>query len=587
MARRYFEEEMRYLHEAGKRFAERHPEQARMLNIDSVTDRDPYVERLFEGFAFLTGRIHERLDDDVPEYTEALTNLLYPHFLKPIPALSIVEMMPRPGMIQETTVLDKGIEVQSGPVGKKRTRCRFTTTQEVRLQPIQLEEVALQYAPDHTSSVRMAFTFERGADFSDVSLTPLRLFFQADPATASTMHLFFTRHVDHLDITVGDAQVSLRGQQWVQPAGFRREEGLLPYGTRTGSGIRLLQEYLNFRRRFWFVDILGFEQLNLSDVSATMDVEVFFDRPFPEERRFNREQIRLFCTPVINLFDHDAEPIRVRGEMAEHRVVPSLRYGRDIEAYDIQAVVGVEDVTGRRHSYTPFFSFRHTEKSRTNGTPPRYYTTSRRVGPADRPDIFISLNDAHLEGLADLPSETLSLELRCTNGSRPREALKEGMIDRFGPNVPEIASPRNLSQPTLIRYPPDQQESDFFWKLISQWSLNYQSLASKEAISGLLRLYDWSRTAENRRRIKGLREVTWKAKEHVEHGAVLRGAEVTLEVEDGHFAGEGDLCLFGLVMSEFLSAYATLNSFVHLVILTNPSEKRYTWNQTRGTQPNV
>src|SRR5690606_38985717 len=60
MSRRYFEEEMRYLHEAGKAFAQAYPEQARYLNVDSVTDRDPYVERLFEGFAFLTGRIRER-----------------------------------------------------------------------------------------------------------------------------------------------------------------------------------------------------------------------------------------------------------------------------------------------------------------------------------------------------------------------------------------------------------------------------------------------------------------------------------------------------------------------------------------------
>ena len=95
---RYYQDEMRYLHEAGKAFAELHPEEAGLLNVASLTDRDPYVERLFEGFAFLTARIRERLDDELPQYTDGLLNLLWPHLLRPMPALSIVEFKPPPGI---------------------------------------------------------------------------------------------------------------------------------------------------------------------------------------------------------------------------------------------------------------------------------------------------------------------------------------------------------------------------------------------------------------------------------------------------------------------------------------------------------
>jgi type VI secretion system protein ImpG len=69
---RYYEAEMRYLREAGKEFAKAHPDRARMLNLDRVGDRDPYVERLYEGFAFLTGRLQQKLDDELPELTEGL-----------------------------------------------------------------------------------------------------------------------------------------------------------------------------------------------------------------------------------------------------------------------------------------------------------------------------------------------------------------------------------------------------------------------------------------------------------------------------------------------------------------------------------
>ena len=82
--------------------------------------------------------------------------------------------------------------------------------------------------------------------------------------------------------------------------------------------------------------------------------------------------------------------------------------------------------------------------------------------------------------------------------------------------------------------------------------------------------------------IAGLRNVSWKPKEILYRSAVIRGAEVTVEVQDGHFADEGDICLFGLVLSEFFAAYATINSFVHLHIVTKPSETTITGNHAKG-----
>ena len=84
---RYYDAEMRYLLEAGEEFARAHPEQAAMLNLD-------FVERLFEGFAFLMGRMREKLDDDLPELTEGVVSLLWPHYLRTIPSMSVVEFTP-------------------------------------------------------------------------------------------------------------------------------------------------------------------------------------------------------------------------------------------------------------------------------------------------------------------------------------------------------------------------------------------------------------------------------------------------------------------------------------------------------------
>lgn len=656
LERRYFEEEMRYLYEAGKAYAQRHEDRAPYLNVDSVRDRDPYVERLFEGFAFLTGRIRERLDDELPEYAEGMFNLLYPHFLKPVPSLAIVGIWPKRGALQEAAVLERGAEVRSKPVGPERAVCRFRTTQRVVLNPIELTDLALAWDAAQ-SSVRLRFTLDRGAEFAKLDLRALQFFLDADPDTAATMHLFLTRHVRRVEVRAGDdagARIRLDGQRWVQPAvaGLQpgaeqrfqardtspQEDGLLRYGPRSFTGFRLLQEYLCFRRRFMFVDVLGADRLQPGQGVDTFEVEIFFDREYPEAMRFRKENLRLHCTPVVNLFPHDAETIRADGYATEYLIVPSVQYPQSLEVYEVDQVVGLEVRSNRRHTYKPFFEFGHDE----GREPSRYYTTRRRRrrpkevlldtslqrrGRRQRlQDVYLALDAAEAEVSSALNTETLSVDLWCTNGSLPNEELSQQpdpgdagkdqpLLDRFAPDVPGSQGLRvvNLTKPTLILHPPllvrnpadrtdaasniDRRASqeDFYWKLLSHLSFNYVSIASPEAFSSLLGLYDWTEDDPNRaerganRRIRdGLRDVRWEPDERVVgRGAVWRGARVTIEVDEGAFATEGDLCLFGLVLHAFLSMYATMNAFVHLVVRELPSGKTYAFPQSEDAWANA
>ena len=158
MIEKYYEEELRYLYESGKEFAKAYPDRAQFLNIDAVGDRDPYVERLFEGFAFLAARIREKIDDSFPELTESLINLMWPNFLKEIPAVAIVQFAPRAGLLQETRVLPRGSEVLSNPVGPEHAICRFTTTADVRLAPVTLDSI--EKSVDTKGKASLAFHFQ-------------------------------------------------------------------------------------------------------------------------------------------------------------------------------------------------------------------------------------------------------------------------------------------------------------------------------------------------------------------------------------------------------------------------------------------
>lgn len=591
MNRRYYDEEMRYLQEASKAFAAEHPEVARYLNVDSLTDRDPYVERLFEGFAFLTGRVREQLDDELPQYTDGLLQLLAPQFLKPLPACAIVALTPKPGLIQEPTRLGRGLEVRSAPVGDEYVTCRFQTTQDVLLQPLRLTKAEPRWGGGQASSLRLRFDVERGADAKKLDLSALRLYFHADPPTASALYLFCTRHVTRVGLGAADARPEamqvLHGQRWVAPAALHPEASLLPEEPRIFSGYRLLQEFLCFPRKFGFVDLLGLDRLGLPDGAGSFDVELFFDRLYPEDRTFSAENVRLHCTPVVNLFDADAEPVRAAGYAAEHRLIPSVSQRRGVEVYDVQEVTGLEDVTGQRHTYLPFFEFKH----QGGGRPDRSFTTSRRTGPAGHPEVYLALSTPPSPNGAAQRAETISIAIRASNGNLPHEKLQEGGINQLGPDVPQIVKPSNLTKPTRRLFPPADRQQGYFWKLISHWSLNFLSVADRDALTGLLDLYDWTdgdaARRQNQRRLEGIEAVRWEPKEIVRRGVILRGTEVTLSVRDDHFASEGDLGLFGLVLSTFFAMYATINSFVHLVIETVPTGTRYAWTPSRGIQPTL
>ena len=106
----YYQSELTALRQLGRRFAERSPALAPYLG---QAGRDPDVERLLEGFAFLTGRLRQKLDDELPELSHSLMQLLWPNYMRPLPAFSILQFDPlgQPGP-NERLSIDRANTVQ-------------------------------------------------------------------------------------------------------------------------------------------------------------------------------------------------------------------------------------------------------------------------------------------------------------------------------------------------------------------------------------------------------------------------------------------------------------------------------------------
>ncbi len=577
---KYYEAEMRYLREAGHEFARAHPDRAALLNLDRVGERDPFVERLFEGFAFLTGRLRQKLDDDLPELTEGLMSLLWPHYLRMIPSLTVVELTPQMQALQHSESVPPGLTLRGTPVAPSQVRCLYRTTQAVPLLPLSLTQAAPVIRHDGRSAVRLHFALEGQSKREQLDFSRIRLFINADAPVASALRLALTRQVERIEVRVAGAAGELGRQKLgadmhLQAAGFSPTERLWPKADNAFGGYQLLLEYFTFREKFMFLDLCGLDITQVPTTTTGLEIDIVLTQRYPADMPFTADHVRLHCTPAINLFELEAEPIRVDHLEPEYRVIPMLHEDEQVETWSVDAVQAFDHADSSRHVYTPFTSFRHRGGMLRHDTPERYFHSRVRRGPSGLHDTWLVLGGHAWQHQNQLPVETLSLRVTGTNGLLPRKALRESQILEMTVGYPCVTSVRNITAPTLPVYPPT--EDRFHWRVLSHLAPNYLSLMDAEVLRGTLALYDWTDDEMNRRRLQGIIAVAHRPLTRMAQGCVLRGLEITITLDSQHFAGEGDIDLFGELLHRFFAAYADMNLFTQLVLLCQPGGKRLTW----------
>lgn len=590
----YYERELGHLRGLSGEFARRYPKIARRLSLEGDQCEDPHVERIIEAFAFLTARIHRKLDDEFPEITEAFMQVLYPHYTRPFPSCTILQLDTDPDNpeIGSRYTVPRHHPAVSPTVGGMP--CRFRTCYDVDLYPLTLKSASIRLAsasetlrriaPDAAAAITLEFETQGALPLGQIKLDKLRFFLDGEPAL---MHLLYellltrTLRVRADDGTDDPGKTAILSAGALSAVGFSSEESLLDADERTFAGFRLLSEYFAFPDKFLFVDLAGLDAPALRHGGTRLRVQILLSAFFDSERHNRLQQtlsphnFKMGCTPAINLFQHAAEPVRLSHHQASYPVMADGRRQLAYEVVSIDSVTSVEKNGSQAsfHDIPPFYSILHharDEQQRAFW----YATREASVREFDKgTDVEIAFVDLNFTPQRP-DAEVLSINLTCCNRDLPAQLPFGGSTsgthtDFTLPQISVVKRARPLRKPTATLRPPGKRGLQ--WRLISHLSLNHLSIVSqgKEALQEMLALYNYTASQSASRQIQGIAGI------HSQHAVTrvtgkhftgfVRGTDITLTVDEQAFVGAGAV-LFGSVMERFLALYCGPNSFTRLTL---------------------
>ncbi len=581
---RFYDQELSYLRRAGAEFAQAHPKIAGRLRLGPDQIEDPHVSRLIESVAFLNSRVRRKLDDDFPELTDALLGMLAPYYLAPVPSLAVVQFecvpdLSGPAKVERGTGL-----VTDTTYGEP---CRYRTAYDVEAWPLVVESARLMGPPvqspatprSRSSAGLLHLELRPAADAGSVgALAPSRLRFFLDGEFRHMAVLYELVLNDAIEVAVAASPTDRNPQvlpaDALRPVGFGEAENVLPDSSRSHPEQRLLTEFFAFPHKFLFFDLDGLRTAQLTD---RLHLFVFLRRSVPElELVVKATTFRLGCSPIVNLFERKAEPVRLTGKRSEYHVVADARHEAETEIYSVDAVRASSRAQGTVE-YAPFYGVPHDLD--TSGTE-RYWHATRRSTPRGADDVDRG-TEVHLTLVDDAltpsaPTDwVLETEVTCLNRNQPARLPFGGGHPRltFMKGGGAIARIGCLTAPMQTVRPARGRGA--MWRLLSLLALHHTSIVDgPDALNFLrecLRLFDPLGVPETRRVAEALLSVSSRpvVRRIVVGGqpGFCRGLRVDLELDEKRLGTTGAF-LLASVLERFLAGFCTINSFVETVVST-------------------
>lgn len=584
-----YNDELYALRKRASRFAAAFPKIAGRLRMTGDVADDPHVERLIQSFAYSAARVRQKLDDEFPELSDSLLETLYPHYLAPLPSMSVVQF--EPGATLATVQrLARHSEILAEPINGES--CRFRTTQDVQITPLAISGATLSGqpidAPFSTASagaasclrISLRTTSPRPSTFQEMGLAKLQLFISSAWQQATALYellanncvgMALARHAD-------DPQAVFLPANNLKPSGFARDQAMLPYPPNSFDGYRLLTEFFALPQKFLFIDIDGLDRWPGGDCELYIYLKTADARL---ERMVSAKDLVLNASPVINLFQQSCEPLSLDGTRTEYRLLPDARRQRTREIYSVESVE-LTTRDGQVEKTSPFFG--RTQKSNGSNV---FWQTYRRFDEDDASsDTDIAFVDEKRGPLGPIDI-VASVDTLCINRELPSQLP-------FGGGHPylQLSAGNEAVQSIYALMPPTpairmNERTTREWRLISHLLLNHLSLFDNGGapLKDILSLYAFRDSPETRQLVDSISNVEAQNSHARLGSAMVPGTDVTVEF-DPSLIDRAAAYVFANVLNNFFGLYTSINSFTRLTVtMRGHSEPIARWPARAADRP--
>lgn len=615
-----YEAELRYLRELAGEFAEAYPKVAGRLaiNPESGEARDPFVERLLEGVAFLTSRVRVKMDAEYSTFTQSLLETVAPDFLSPVPSMAMVRFTPDGNLKAKATVA-RSTNLLSHLNANDLTRCSFRTAHDVELWPLRivndgirvpryfdrdLDQLSLPAGLKAKSAIRVTIeTTSAVASFRQLGgLNELSFFINEDISDADQIFEACFARCKHVVIRPGSDSKSSRAkvlserEKPLRRIGFSGKESLLPEGPQSQSGFRLLREFFSMPHRFLSFSVNGLAGVAADLNETTLDIIFAFDKSISSlEQIIGPDTFQMFVTPAVNLFEKRTNNLQIASRKNEFHLVADRARPLDYEIYSVNRIYGFGKQQSKPVEFGPFF-----RRSSSSGEGGRYFSVRReprRLSSRERTYKPVSsyLGGEAYVSLVDADSVPISHDLReigaetvCSNRHLPIELGRAESISFMADSDAPISAISCLMGPT--RPVASWIEGEYAWRIVDHLSLNYQSFFDESSDSGavireMMYLYQPDASGDDYHWIQGIVDAECRSviRPCPNDGGIAyaKGLGIALTLDEEKFIGSCPF-LFGAVMADFFARYVSINSFAETSIQSKQRGELVRWPSYLG-----
>jgi len=572
----YFEQELAFIRQEARDFSRRHPSSAKSLGISDDGIDDPQIARLIDSVALLNARLQQRLDDTYPQLTDSLLGLLFPHYLRPLPAFSIMQMQPSDD-VSAKHFIPKGTQLGISDTGIETTV--FRTCQDVTLFPIHLDSAQVVMAPFNVEKPLGAEqakamleiqlrTTEPSILFSDLDCHSLELFLRGEMQSVLRLYDNLLSGVKQVCVQYGEQRVLL-GKKSLKPVGFSDQHQVLPYSAHSFGGFKLLTEFFSFPERFHVVELDLAQSLRYAQTDK-ITIQIFIaDMDVDLSRSLGKDNFNLFCTPIVNLQTLVTEPLSINFDQAQYPIVLDAGGRQQLQLFEIEQIT---DVTNQQSYNVPSL---YGDKYQGTKIGLRW-----QLVQAWQTDTYLqsSLRVADLKHQsASDESRTWLISATCSDGALASQLSIQSQVSCRD----SISLPAHLQ---LLRRPTNQARiktcEQNAWPLLAHLHFNYHALLGADdpvaALKMMLNLYNHIDSSQNNAYIAAIQRldqeqvvapVRISGKSCFAHGTRL---SITLNTRE--LVG---VEMFSQLLDHFFAYFAGFNSFTQVVILIEGIEGEY------------